>query len=378
MSNETPKVAIVHDVLHRYGGAERVVEQIAKIWPDADIYTSRYISHPETSEIASKKIHTTFMQQLPWFNMLAKLYTPFFPFAFESLDLRAYDIIITSTAHFAKGVLTNPDQLHICYCHTPPRFLYQYSSESKSRKSGILSPIVTALDHRLRMYDYAIAQRPDIVVTNSHTTAQRIKTFYQRDPEVIYPPIPIEQLIPQSPIPKDDYYLVVSRLVAYKNIDLIIRSFRYRKERLIIVGDGPQREYLQGMASKNVEFVGFVDRSKQIDYYQKAKALILATEDEDFGITPVESIAAGTPVIAYRSGGITETVKDKETGILYDSLTTEAINTAIDEFQSRSVIQDPTTISMSVSQYSEATFREKLRNLVVENWEKSTNTINNR
>jgi glycosyltransferase involved in cell wall biosynthesis len=363
MESAKIKVAIVHDILDKYGGAERVVEALLQIWPDADLYVSRYTKHPETRHFEKNHVRTSFMQHLPFFKLLAKFYTPMYPFAFESFDLSSYDLVISSTAHFAKGVLTNPKQLHICYCHTPPRFLYGYPSESQTRNNILWRPIVALLDHWLRKYDYIIAQRPDYFLTNSHTTAERIKKFYHRPSTVIHPPIDREKFIASENKP-GEYFLIVSRLLPYKNIDTVIKTFNRRTEKLLIVGDGPQREYLKQISTSNIEFAGFLSEAQLVQAYQKATALVFSASDEDFGISAIEAMAAGKPVIAYQSGGLTETVIEGKTGVLYKENTVESLNQAIDKFIS---IQDNFTaenLTDHANKYSMENFKNQVEDYI--------------
>lgn len=362
-----PTVAIVHDILDAYGGAERVVEQLIKVWPQADLYVSIDTHNPQTNSIREKvEVIPTFLQKLPFSAHLKKFYTPLLPIAFETINLAKYDLIISSTAHFAKAVLTTSEQQHICYCHTPPRFLYGYSHESGRRDSWYLKPFINLLDHHLRQYDFIIAQRPDFFITNSQNTLTRIKKFYNRHAVVINPPVDITHFCP-SPSATRDYFLVVSRLVKYKNIDTVIKAFNQRpSERLIIVGQGSELQNLKPIAEKNVQFMGHVDHADLAKLYANARALVFSATDEDFGITPIEAMASGTPVIAHKSGGVTETINESETGTFYEANSMAALDSAINRFIKREnwFQQNAITIAAHAKNYSQQSFRDKMQKFV--------------
>jgi len=328
------KVAIVHDYLHEYGGAEAVVNAIYEIYPQAEIYSATY--NPEVMKkvgaFQGAKIHFPewkngiFAPILKFFHkfMIANL-----PLYFEELDLRKYDLVISSSAHFAKGVLTNPEQVHISYIHTPPRFLYGYQGETRKRDSKFWRLILVPLDSVLRIIDYNFAQRPDYLLCNSNTVKERIKKFYNRDAKVIYP-------FPQVDVDhisetKEDYYLIVSRLAAYKNIDLAIKTCGKNNIKLKIAGDGSSREFLENLASqyKSVKMLGFISANEKADLYKNCKAVICAVKDEDFGMAPLEPMMYGKPVVALKQGGYLETVIDPLTGIFFDNLNEASLLNAI-------------------------------------------------
>ena len=358
------RIAIVHDILDRYGGVEQVLEALLAAFPSADLFVSRNTNNPQTQHIQSRLTNTTLMQKLPFFSIFAKLYTPLYPIAFENIDLSNYQVVITSTAHFAKGVITNPKQLHICYCHTPPRFLYHYPTETPIRNKGIFKPFTAFLDHSFRQYDYVIAQRPDYFITNSQNTAKRINKFYKRDSTVIYPPVNVESLNPKFNVIKDNYYLVAGRLVAYKNFEMIVETFNLNGKRLIVAGDGVLRKKLIDKAGTNINFLGYVENEKLIDLYQKAKAFIIATTDEDFGITAIEALASGTPVIAYNGGGSSETIKDSVTGVLYSENTSESLNQAIVKFENNFQIFNTQKLIDESQKYTKSRFIEEIKQFI--------------
>ena len=332
MSTSNPSIVIVHDVIDAYGGAERVVEALLDAFPKADLFTSRATQNPQTKTLRERIVGTTFMQKLPWLPVVNKIYTPLYPLAFESLGLRSYDIVISSTAHFAKGVLTTPDQLHVCYCHTPPRFLYGYPSQSSIRNTRLGKLLLSKIDHKLREYDYICAQRPDVFISNSLTVSKRIQKFYNRRSVVIHPPA---GLVVNNNKPFDNkeknYFLSVSRLVPYKNIDTLVKTFNTRTEKLIIVGNGPELDSLRKLAGTNIEFREFVSDKDLFALYANARAFLFASVDEDFGITPVEAMSTGVPIIAINSGGVSETVTH-ETGVFYEENTIDSLSHALQKF----------------------------------------------
>lgn len=374
MDISTAKVAIVHDILNTYGGAERVVEALLETFPKADLFVSRVTNNSQVSHIAKRVTKITFMQYLPWIPFLSKLYTPLYQLAFESIDLRKYDVIISSTAHFAKGVITNPSQLHICYCHTPPRFLYGYPSETAIRSKSLGKFLLAGLDHNLRDYDYIFGQRPDYFLTNSVTTQKRIEKFYRRTSTVINPPVETTRLKPKSLVVKNDSFLVVSRLVGYKNVKTVIDAFNQNGLNLMVVGDGPQKTELHTLAKSNISFSSFVSEQQLVTLYKKARALVFASSDEDFGIVPVEALAAGTPVIAFYSGGVTETVKPV-TGVFYMQNTYDSLNIAVNEFLKREKQFSPDVLIKSAEQFSKKRFIEKIEKFVEDKLQTSSHQL---
>lgn len=317
------KVALVHDYLREYGGAERVLEVLHEIFPDAPVYTAYY--YPKGLGVHANKfkgwnIRPSWLQSIPFANKLISPFRIFAPMIFESFDLNGFDVIISSCSiYFSKAVITKPDSLHVSYIHTPPRYLYGYATSFNYKKWFITKVVGELLNHFLRIYDFETSQRPDILVANSKNVAKRIKKFYRREAVVIYPPVDVEEIkIKNATKNLRDYHLVVSRLVRGKGVDIIIEACTKLNLPLKVVGIGPILDELKKLAGKKVDFMGQVPDDALISLYVGAKALIVAAEDEDFGITPVEAMAAGTPVIAPRSGGYLETVLDGKTGVLFD------------------------------------------------------------
>lgn len=318
------KIAIVHDFLTYWGGAEQVLMSFHRMWPDAPIYTLLYDKTFVKEYFPNAKIRGSFLQKFPSFLRSRKKYLlPFMPTAPETLDLRDFDLVISSSNSFAKGIITRSQTRHICYCHSPARFVwdwrYNYLNE---QKIGLLKKIfVVPLLHYIRMWDAQSSSRVDHFIANSKTTASRIKKFYGREAEVIYPPVDLvakkgaksKEAISGS----KDYYLIVSRLSPYKRVDLAVEAFNKLELPLIIIGEGEQKRHLERIARPNIKFLGFVPKDELCNYYRNARAFIFCGE-EDFGIAPIEAMSAGVPVLAYRKGGLAETNIEGVTGEFFD------------------------------------------------------------
>lgn len=328
------RIALVHDFLNQYGGAERVLEAIHELYPHSTVYTSLYDLNKLPLRMRRWDIKAFRLPRFP----LAKTYTFFYPLLFEGLDLSDYDLVISSSASFAKGVLTKPETLHISYIHTPPRFLYHYPTEVSRRKLWFLRPILAPLDNLLRIWDYSAAQRPGFLVTNSKETARRIKKFYGREATVIYPPVSLRASyfrakrgkMMQSR-DKESYFLIVSRLASYKRIDLAIKACGRLNLPLKIVGTGREERRLKRMAGPTVEFLGFVPDEKLPELYRNCQAFIFPGM-EDSGITPVEAMFFGKPVIALGQGGALETVIEGKTGKFFEQETVDSLVEALETF----------------------------------------------
>lgn len=329
------KVAIVCDWLVTYAGAERVVEQLLNIYPDADIFCLvDFLSKGKRDFIKNKKTHTSFIQKLPGARKHYRSYLPLMPLAIEQLDVTDYDLVISSSHCVAKGILTGPNQIHISYVHSPIRYAWdlthQYLQESGLNK-GIKGWLAKTILHYIRMWDTRTANGVDYFIANSKFIAKRIKKVYGREAKVIYPPVDIDAF--EYCAEKENYYLTASRLVPYKKVKLIVEAFnKMPDKKLIVIGDGPDFAKTKAIAGSNITMMGYQPFEILKEKMQHAKAFVFAAE-EDFGITPVEAQACGTPVIAYGRGGALETVKAGETGYLFDKQTAEAICKAVKDFE---------------------------------------------
>lgn len=335
------KYALVHEWLtpKATGGSELVVQEILK-HVEADLYALiDFESTNPDSYLYKRKIGTTFLQHFPFAENGVQKYLPFLPIAIEQLDLRDYDIILSSYHAVAKGVLTAPHQLHVCYCHAPMRYVwdmtFDYLRSSRSGQ-GIPGIFTRYLLHRLRQWDVISANRVDFFIANSSHTARRIWRCYRRPAEVIYPPVAVDRFPFQAQ--KQDFYLTVSRLVSYKKISLIVQAFNRLKLPLVVIGSGAELTAIQAIAKPNIQILGWQPNAVVEDYMKQAKAFVYAAY-EDFGIAPVEAQACGTPVIAYGAGGTLETVRDintnpkQSTGILFSEQTEQAIVDAVEQFE---------------------------------------------
>jgi len=360
-----PRVAIVHDYLVDSGGAERVVIALHEQYPDAPIYTSVMDAQTTFADLRAMNVRTSFLQHLPVRKSNYKFLLPFFPLAFESFDFSEYDVVISSASAFAKGVLTSSDTLHVCYCHTPPRFAWRfYEYVAQEQMGRVKQPVVQLIVHYLRGWDYAAAQRVDEFIANSQATARRIRKNYRRESVVIHPPVAVEAFAPRDDI--GDYYLIVSRLAPYKRIDLAVQAFDELRRPLKIVGAGSDAARLQKMASANVEFLGHVPQNRLADLYARCRAAVFPGV-EDFGIVPLEANAAGRPVIAYAAAGALETVIDGVTGAFFREQTAAALAQAVRATDATQF--DARALRQHAEQFSQARFKERIANFVEGKWQ---------
>ena len=361
------KTAIVHDWLAEYAGSERCTESFTTLWPEADIFTLVDILNDEQRRIIlkGKQSKTSFIQKLPFAKKNHRIYLPLFPFAIEQFDLSDYNLIISSSHAIAKGVLTRYDQLHICYCHTPIRYawdLYFRYLEDAGIKTGIKGWFVKRTLHKMRLWDVLASRRPDYLIANSKHIAKRIKKIYDRDAEVIYPPVDVDKFSVGTQ--KENFYLTVSRFTNYKRIDLIVQAFNMMPDKkLVVVGGGAEEKKIKSIAGKNIEILPFQEQGSVKQLMQKAKAFVFAA-DEDFGIVVVEAMACGTPVIAWNGGGTRESVLNGETGILFSEQSVESIISAIKEFEKNENKFSPGVIRKHSEKFSRKIFEENIRDFV--------------
>lgn len=366
------KVALIHDHLAQEGGAEKVLKVLADMFPEAPIYTLLYDQKKVDKNFAGRRIESSIIQRLPGGVRHYKWYLYFMPMAVEFFDLRPYDLVISDASAFAKGVITTPETLHICYCHTPTRYLWsdahQYLNELKYNKW--IKKIISLTLGRLRVWDFAAAQRVDYFIANSETVRRRIAKFYRREATIIYPPVETSKfkIVDLSQQPRGErYFLVGCRLAPYKRVDMVVQAFKAlgANYRLKIFGDGldlPRLQKLAGAAT-NIEFLGRVSEEQKADLYAHALAFI-NPQEEDFGITAVEAMASGRPVIAYRRGGATETVLEQISGVFFEEQTPGAVMAAVRRFvedsDSGTQLWDSHKIKEHAEQYSVTNFKKQL------------------
>jgi len=362
------KFAIVHDWIIDIGGAENCLKEIYSLYPMSDVYT--LVSKKESLKklsIPEDKVTNSFISKLPFAKTKYRNYLLFFPLAIEQFDLSEYDVIISSSHAVAKGVLTNSNQLHICYCYTPIRYAWDlyhhYLKESKLDK-GLKGFFAKFILHYIRLWDVSTSNRVNYFIAISKYVAKRIKKIYNKDSVVIYPPVDTDEFKVYTK--KENFYLTASRLVPYKKIDIIVEAFKNMPDKkLIVIGDGPDIKKIKNVAgkSKNIEILGY-QPFKNLKYYmQRAKAFIFAAE-EDFGIIPVEAQACGTPVIAYGKGGVTETVVENKTGVFFYKQTFEDIINAVKKFEKIEDKFDFYIIRKNAEKFSKDRFKKEFKEFV--------------
>ena len=370
------RIALVHDYLNQYGGAERVLEALCEIFPDAPIYTLLYDERATGHVFKGREIHTSFLQKIPFARKHHRVFPLLMPLAIEQFDLSEFDIVLSNSASFAKGVITKPHTKHINYCMTPTRFLWDDSHRfiDEFKYPWPIKKLVPLFITYLRIWDKEAAYRVDEFIAISDFVMTRIKKYYERDAQVIYPPVSAHKYKIADKI--GDYFLMVGRLVSYKRFDLAVKVFSAIKKPLKIVGDGPERKRLEkiarqnfssknlgGQARSNIEFLGLVSDYKMPEIYNRAQAVIFP-QVEDFGIVPLEAMASGRPVIAYRGGGALETVAEGETGIFFDEQTEISLAQAIGEYYQTD--WDSHAIRTHALKFDEEVFRAKIAELLTQ------------
>ncbi len=354
------KVAISHEWLTTLGGSERVVEAFLEVYPGAPVYTSFLSSRNLPDSVMSWDVRTSFVQKLPFLHQVAQRYIPLFPLAFESFDLSDYDLVLSSSSACAKGVLTGPGTLHVCYCHTPLRYAWEPHLDARLR---FANPVARAgsnlVLHYLRLWDRLAADRVDHFIANSRNIAAKIAKYYRREATVINPPVNVERFPPRGK--KGSYFLVLSRLVAYKRVDLAVKAFSRLGLPLKVVGDGPERKRLERMAAANVQFSGYAYDEEVPELIDDCVALVFPGE-EDFGIVPVEAMAAGKPVIGLGRGGLLETVIDGRTGVLFPEPTVASLIEGMSRFAPGDF--DPGKLSRHAASFSKERFKREISDFV--------------
>jgi len=363
-----PRVALVHDYLAQAGGAERVVVALHQAFPDAPVFTSLYDPDATLPAFRDMDVRTSFLQRVPFLKTARfhKFALPLYPQAFERFDLSGYDVVLSNTTGFAKGVITGPQTCHVCYCHTPARFAWRYAEYVEQagfgRAARLLLPLVVG---RLRRWDYHVAQkRVDYFLANSHNIARRVEKFYERHADVLYPPVETGRFHVE-PNPRADYFLVVSRLLAYKRVDLAIEAMTRLGLPLKVVGGGPDAQRLKSLAGPTVEFLGRRSDEEVADLLANCRAFLFPGE-EDFGIAPLEAMASGRPVLAFGAGGALETVVDGETGLFFSEPTPESLTEAVRRLDGLCV--RPDRIRAHAETFDTAAFVDRVRTLVAARW----------
>lgn len=352
------KVALVHDYLNQMGGAERVVMALHQIFPDAPIYTSIYDPAKVDPAFRQMDIRTTFMQKLPMVTKHHQPYLPFYPFAMESLDLRGYDLVLSSSSAFGKGVITKPETLHVCYCHTPMRWCWNYTEYvEREQLGGMARRVLPFLITGLRVWDQTSAMRVDHFIANSPVVAERIAKYYRREAVIIPPPVEADRFPFEPGTVPEDYFLVVSRLIPYKRVDLAIVACNMLRLPLVVIGSGRDEERLKRLAGPTIRFTGRLSDEEVLHYFTHCRAFLFPGE-EDFGITPLEAQAAGRPVIAYGAGGALASVVDGVTGRFFSEQTAESLSTVLASFDERQF--DPQTIRNHALEFDLPRFHRRI------------------
>lgn len=369
------RIAVVHEWFISNSGSEKVAHEVLELFPTADVFTLiDYLPKEDRGSLAGKIVKTSFIQNLPFSSTKYRHYLPLMPLAIEQLDVSGYDLIISSSHAVAKGILTGPDQLHICYCHTPVRYAWdlqhQYLHEA-GLTSGFKSWLVRWVLHRLRLWDTRTANGVDHFLANSNFIHRRINKAYRRDSTVLYPPVDIDSFSMCSA--KEDFYLAASRMAPYKKMPMIVEAFsKMPGRRLVVIGDGPELSKCRALAAPNVEILGYQPDAVLRDHMQRAKGFVFAAE-EDFGIAPLEAQACGTPVIAFGKGGALETVRGQNaahpTGLFFKEQTVDALCNAVESFEALAPgVITAEACRENAERFSSERFRKEFSAFVASKW----------
>ena len=363
--NRELRVAFVHFWLLGMRGGEKVLEALCRMFPQADIFTHVYNPDAISETIKKHKIHTTFINRLPKARKLYQTYLPLMPLALDQLNLSGYDLVISSESGPAKGIVTSPDAAHICYCHSPMRYIWdlyhEYTSGMRLPKRILAAPIM----HYMRIWDRMSATDPDMIIANSNFIAQRVKKCWGRDAEVVHPPVAVGNFSPLPKEQKKNFYLCFGELVPYKRADLAVKAFSKPGggRELIVIGQGEQLDYLKKIAGPKITFLGRQPDGVVKQYLANCRALIFPGL-EDFGIIPVEALASGTPVIAYGRGGVKDTVEDGQNGIFFYNQTEEDLLAAVERFEDQENSFDPARLALEAKRFAEENFTAEIRKLI--------------
>lgn len=362
------RIALVHDFLNQWGGAERVLDALHELYPQAPVFTLMYDKKRTKGHFAGWDLKTSFLQW-PLIAHFRKYALPLYPLAAETFDFSHFDVVISSSNSYAKGVLTRPETLHVCYCHTPTAYLWFWTHNylKEQRLGRLTSFIVRAILHSQRQWDRIAAERVDVWIANSKNVQQRIKKFYRKDSTVIYPPVDTDRFSISQTI--GDYFLYVSRLSGYKNPGLVVEAFNRLRLPLVVVGTGNELPRLRSLAKKNITLTGWLADEEVAGYYSRCRALIFPVE-EDFGIVPVEAMAAGRPVIALGRGGALETVVEGKTGLFFKEPTVASLMATIKQFLNVEQSFDSQVIRTHAQQFDRQIFLDRMKRFVDEAWRK--------
>lgn len=364
------KTAIIHYWLTNMRGGEKIIEILCDIFPHADIFTLAYNPDLISKKINRHNIQTSFIQNLPFGVSKCQQYLPLHPFASEQFDLSGYDLVISSESGISKGIILDPFTCHICYCHSPMRYLWNMYHEYKKGMGKIKRILWAIISNHMRQWDYINSQRVDYFIANSKNVRLRIKKYYNKESEVIYPPVEFSKF---KNNPSKEFYLFLGQLNPYKKADLAVRAFNKSNKKLTVIGDGPQKKELKKIAGSNIKILGKQSDSAVVNFYSKCKGLVFPGE-EDFGITPLEAMASGKPVIAYRKGGALETVIDGKTGILFDEQNEISLLQAIN--RAEKIQWNFEQIRDHAKKYDTDATRQKLNNFIINKYNEFQSNIN--
>jgi glycosyltransferase involved in cell wall biosynthesis len=354
------RIALVTDYLNQSGGAERVVASLHRLFPTAPIFTTIADRRVVRSLLDGADIRTSWMQRLPGLTRHYRKYFMLYPHAIESLNLRDYDLVVSNSSAYAKSAITRPDACHVCYCHTPMRFAWNFAGyAAREEWHPVIRAILPPLVAHVRRWDLRTATRPTLIAANSAAVAIRVQRHYQRRAPVIHPPVEVERFRPSQSV--GERYLVVSRLVAYKRIDLAVAAFTRMRKPLLVIGDGPARAALERQAGPTITFLGRRSDEEVAEYYATSRGLIFPGE-EDFGITPLESNAAGRPVIAYQAGGALDTIVPEATGVFFPHQTVESLCQAVRTAET--IAWDTSVLRAHAAQFREERFHHRFMTVV--------------
>lgn len=359
------KIALVHDYLVQYGGAERVLQAFTELFPEASIHTLLYDQDAMHGVFEGKRIHTSFLQKIPWALKNHRAFPMLMPIAIEQFDFSKYDIVLSDSSSYAKGILTRPETLHICYLHTPMRYAWD-DCQKYAQDFGLpsfIKKLVPFFMTPIRLWDRSAADRPDLIIANSEFVRKRIRKYYRRESTVIHPPVNVNDFSLAKEVDRKDYFLMVGRLIAYKRHDIAIEACNRLNIPLKIIGRGPEMERLKKLAGPTIEFLGRVPDEDLPKYYAECRGFIFPQE-EDFGIVAIEAMASGRPIVAYRGGDIPEHLEEGKMGVFFEEQTADAVADALERFRDKDY--DSEYIRGRALRFDKAIFKEKIRKYITE------------